>query len=73
MAEAYLLDRKRVLPVAARLHGDHGRAGYFLGVPARIGGNGVEKVYEIPLDDAEKAMLQKSFQSVKGTVEACKL
>lgn len=73
MAEAYLLDRKRVMPIAARLHGEYGISGYFFGVPARIGGNGVEKVYEIPLHDAEKQMLLKSFASVKGTVEACKL
>lgn len=73
MAEAYLLDRKRVMPVAARLHGEYGVDGYFLGVPARIGGGGVEKIYEIPLQDGEKAMLQRSFESVKSTVEACKL
>jgi malate dehydrogenase len=73
MAESYLLDRKRVLPVAARLHGEYGIDGYFLGVPARIGGGGVEKIYEIPLEESEKAMLRKSFESVKGTVEACKL
>ncbi|HEY0839963.1 MAG TPA: malate dehydrogenase, partial [Vulgatibacter sp.] len=73
MAEAYLLDRKRVLPVAARLHGEYGIDGYFFGVPARIGGGGVEKVYEIALDEGEKAMLDKSFAAVKTVVESCKL
>jgi len=73
MAESFLLDRKRVLPVAARLHGEYGIDGYFFGVPARIGGGGVEKVYEIALDANEKAMLDKSFNAVKAVVESCKL
>jgi malate dehydrogenase len=73
MAESYLLDRKRVLPVAARLHGEYGIDGYFFGVPARIGGGGVEKVYELDLNEAEKAMMQKSFTAVKSVVEACKI
>jgi malate dehydrogenase len=73
MAEAYLLDRKRVLPVAARLHGEYGIDGYFIGVPARIGAGGVEKVYEIPLNETERGMLKKSFDSVKSTVGASKL
>ncbi|HWV39291.1 MAG TPA: malate dehydrogenase [Vulgatibacter sp.] len=73
MAEAYLLDRKRVLPVAARLHGEYGIDGYFFGVPARIGGGGVEQVYEIALDADEKAMLGRSFDAVKAVVASCKL
>jgi malate dehydrogenase len=73
MAESYLLDRKRVLPVAARLHGEYGIDGYFFGVPARIGGGGVEKVYEIALESAEKGMLDKSFAAVKSIVEACNI
>lgn len=73
MAEAYLLDRKRVIPVAARLHGEYGIDGYFIGVPARIGAGGIEKIFEIPLDENEKGMLKKSFDSVKSTVAATKL
>jgi len=73
MAESYLLDRKRVLPVAARLHGEYGIDGYFFGVPARIGAGGVEKVYEIPLNETEKAALQKSYEAVKSTVAACNM
>lgn len=73
MAESYLLDRKRVLPVAALLEGEYGINGYFFGVPATIGGNGVEQVHVIDLNDEEKAMMQKSFESVKKTVSEVQL
>ncbi|MFB1480835.1 malate dehydrogenase [Corallococcus sp. RDP092CA] len=73
MAESYLFDRKRVLPAAALLKGQYGINDFFFGVPAQIGANGVEKIIEVELNDAEKAELNKSFTSVKGTVELVKL
>ncbi|MBX5481038.1 MAG: malate dehydrogenase [Myxococcaceae bacterium] len=73
MAESYLLDRKRVLPVAAMLEGEYGINGYFFGVPATIGAGGVEKVHVIDLDENEQQMLNKSFESVKKTVSEVKL
>ncbi|MDQ3265217.1 MAG: malate dehydrogenase [Myxococcota bacterium] len=73
MAESYLQDRKRVLPAAAYLTGQYGINGYFFGVPCQIGAGGVEKIFEIELDAAEKAELEKSFQSVKKTVDSVKL
>ncbi len=73
MAESYLLDRKRVLPAAAMLEGEYGINGFFFGVPVQIGAGGVEKVHTVKLDDAEKAELDKSFQSVKKTVESVTL
>jgi malate dehydrogenase len=73
MAESYLLDRKRVLPSAALLEGQYGINGYFFGVPTQIGAGGVEKIIEVQLNDAEKAELTKSFDSVKKTVEGVKL
>ncbi len=73
MAESFLLDRKRVLPGAALLEGQYGIKDYFFGVPLTIGGHGVEKIHEIKLNDAEKAELEKSFQSVKKTVDSVKL
>ena len=73
MAEAFLLDRKRVLPSAAYLDGQYGIKDFFFGVPTQIGAGGVEKVIEVQLNDAEKAELDKSFKSVKGTVELVKL
>lgn len=73
MAEAYVFDRKRVFPAAALLEGQYGINGFFMGVPVIIGAGGVEKVIELELSAAEKAELQKSFQSVKKTVDEVKL
>jgi malate dehydrogenase len=73
MAESYLLDRKRVLPCAALLEGEYGIKDYFIGVPAQIGAGGVEKVLQVELTAEEKALLQKSFESVKKTVDSVKL
>jgi malate dehydrogenase len=73
MAESYLLDRKRILPVAAYLNGQYGIDGYFMGVPTQIGAGGVEKILELDLNADEKAEMEKSFQSVKKTVDSVKL
>jgi malate dehydrogenase len=73
MAESYLLDRKRVLPCAAYLTGQYGINGYFMGVPVQIGAGGVEKIIELELDSDEKALMSKSFESVKKTVDSVKL
>jgi malate dehydrogenase len=72
MAESYLKDKKRVLPCAAQLSGQYGINGLFIGVPIVIGANGVERIVEIELSDAEKAMFTKSIESVRGLVDACK-
>jgi malate dehydrogenase len=73
MAESYLLDRKRILPCAAYLEGEYGIRGYFMGVPVQIGAGGVEKVIELQLNAEEKLEMEKSFQSVKKTVDSVKL
>jgi malate dehydrogenase len=73
MGESYLLDRKRVLPCAAYLTGQYGINGYFMGVPVQIGAGGVENIIELELDSEEKALMSKSFQSVKKTVDSVKL
>jgi malate dehydrogenase len=73
MAEAYLKDQKRVMPCAALLEGEYGIKGYYMGVPVQIGQGGVEKIFQIELTAAEKAMFQKSFESVKKTVDEIKL
>jgi malate dehydrogenase len=73
MAESYLLDRKRILPCAAYLEGEYGIRGYFMGVPVQIGAGGVEKIFELALDENEKAEMEKSFDSVKKTVASVRL
>jgi len=72
MAESYLRDKRRVLPVAAHLTGQYGVKDMYVGVPVVIGKNGVEKIVEISLDAAEKEMFAKSVASVKTLVDACK-
>jgi malate dehydrogenase len=72
MAEAYLKDKRRVLPCAAQLNGEYGVIDMYVGVPVVIGANGVEKIVEIELDAAEKEMFAKSVASVKSLVDACK-
>jgi len=73
MAEAYLKDKKRVLPCAAYLEGEYGIHGYYFGVPVVIGGGGVERVLEIRLTEAEKGLVAKSLESVKKSVAETKL
>jgi malate dehydrogenase len=72
MATSYLKDKKRVLPCAAHLTGQYGQSGLYVGVPVVIGKDGVERIIEFPMDDAEKDMFAKSVASVQGLIEACK-
>ncbi|HEX6121467.1 MAG TPA: malate dehydrogenase [Dongiaceae bacterium] len=69
MAESYLKDKRRVLPCAAMLNGEYGVKGLYVGVPVIIGANGVEKVVEIDLNKAEKAMFDKSVAAVRGLID----
>ena len=69
MAESYLKDKKRVLPCAAYLRGEYGVKGMYVGVPTVIGAKGVERVVEIKLDRAEKALFMKSVRSVQGLMK----
>lgn len=65
MAESYLKDRKRVMVCSCFLEGQYGVKGHYLGVPCVIGGNGVERVIELELNDKEKAGLQGSIDEVR--------
>jgi malate dehydrogenase len=69
MAEAYLRDRKAVLPAAAYLEGEYGLKDLYVGVPVRIGGGGVEEVIEIDLTPEEKAAVEVSASHVRELVE----
>ena len=68
MAEAILRDEKRVLPVCAYLDGEFGVKGYYVGVPAVLGAEGVEKVVEFSLDEEEQALLDNSVKAVTTLV-----
>ncbi|HKT84521.1 MAG TPA: malate dehydrogenase [Novosphingobium sp.] len=72
MAESYLGDQKRILPCAAYLSGEYGVNDLYVGVPVKIGANGVEEVIEIALDEKAKAGLQVSIDAVKELLVACK-
>ena len=66
MAEAYLKDKKAVLPCAAYLDGEFGYEGIYFGVPTVIGAGGIEKVVQLPISDDEKAALDKSADAVRA-------
>ncbi|WP_033068021.1 malate dehydrogenase [Thalassospira australica] len=72
MAESYLKDQKRVMPVAAHLSGEYGVDGLYVGVPVVLGAGGVERIVEINLDESEKANFDNSVNAVRGLVEAAK-
>ena len=72
MAEAILKDRKLIVPCAAYMDGEYGLKDMFFGVPVMLGRNGMEKIVEYALDDAEKAMFDKSAAAVRETHDALK-
>jgi len=69
MAEAIAYDKKKIMPVSTLLQGEYGVNGLFIGVPAVLGKNGVEKVIEMELTDAEKEAFKKSVASVQKTAD----
>lgn len=69
MAEAILKDKKTVMPCCAYCDGEYNARGYFVGVPAILGGNGVEKVIELKLNESEQAEFQQSLTHVKELVK----
>ncbi len=73
MAESYLRDKKRIIPCASLCEGEFGINGYFIGVPSKIGKNGVEKILEFELRDNEKSALENTLEAVKKTVLETKL
>ena len=72
MAEAYLRDKKRVLPCCAYLDGQYGVNGLYVGVPVVIGAGGVERIIEIEMDDDEKRQFEGSVAAVRGLVDIVK-
>jgi malate dehydrogenase len=68
MVQSILKDKKKVLPCAVHLEGEYGIHGLFVGVPVKLGKDGIEKIYQIKLDDGEKAALKKSADAVQELV-----
>jgi malate dehydrogenase len=69
MADAILLDQKRVLPCAAYLQGEYGIEDLFVGVPVKLGAGGIEDIIEIDLSDDEREGLEYSANDVRNMVE----
>jgi malate dehydrogenase len=72
MVESILLDKKKVLPCAAYLEGEYGIRDLFVGVPVKLGSDGIEKVYEVKLTSDEQKALEKSAASVKELIDVMK-
>ncbi len=73
MCEAIVLDRKRILPCAAWLAGEYGMRDIFLGVPCKLGRNGLEQILEVELTADERTALGKSADAVRELIAAIKL
>jgi malate dehydrogenase len=72
MVEAILKDKRKILPCAALLQGEYGYHDLFVGVPVKLGRNGMEQIIEIKLEPDEAAALAKSADAVKELVEKLK-
>jgi len=73
MVEAIVKDKKKILPCAVYLEGEYGINGLFVGVPAKLGARGIEKIIEIKLTPEEDAALKKSTAAVKELVDIIKV
>jgi len=72
MAEAILKDKKKILPCAAYLEGEYGIDNLFIGVPVKLGINGVEEIIQIELTGEEEKALHNSAAAVQGLVDDLK-
>ena len=72
MAEAILKDQKRILPTIAYLEGEYGFHDMYLGVPTLLGANGIEKIFELDLNEQERAALQQSADAVRDVMNVLK-
>jgi malate dehydrogenase len=70
MAEAIVLDQRRILPCAAWLEGEYGHTGIFLGVPCKLGRRGIERIIEVELTADERSQLDKSAAAVREPMGA---
>jgi len=73
MVDAIVLDKKQILPCAAYLEGEYGIDGVFVGVPAKLGKNGIEQIIEVKLAPEEDAALKKSVDAVRELIKIMKI
>jgi malate dehydrogenase len=73
MVEAIIKDKKKILPCAVYLEGEYGINGLFVGVPVKLGANGIEEIIQINLTTEERAALHKSAAAVQELVDILKL
>jgi len=69
MVEAIVLDQKRVFPCCVKLEGEYGLSDMFVGVPVKLGKNGIEQIIEVSLNEAEQELLRSSSNAVKKIME----
>jgi malate dehydrogenase len=69
MVDSILLDKKMIMPCAAFLQGEYGINGLFVGVPVKLGAQGIEQIVEVELSESERGLLKKSADAVKELVE----
>lgn len=69
MVEAIVKNENRVFPCCVLLNGEYGHKGIYLGVPVKLGKNGIEQIIELKLDAAEKALLDSSAKAVRGVMD----
>ena len=68
MVEAIVRDQKRIFPVCAWLQGEYGLSDIYLGVPVKLGRNGIEEIIELQLNADEKALLNSSAEAVRDVM-----
>ena len=73
MVDAVILDKKKILPCAAYLEGEYGISGVTMGVPVKLGKNGIEQIIELKLNPEEAAALRKSAEAVRKLIDVMNL
>ena len=68
MVEAIVRDQKRIFPVCAWLQGEYGMKDIYLGVPVKLGKNGIEEIIELQLNEAETKLLEESAVAVRDVM-----
>ena len=69
MVEAIVRDQKRIFPCCALLNGQYGLKDIYLGVPVKLGKNGIEEIIELKLNDEEMTLLNDSAKAVKEVID----